>query len=149
MEEATITFWEMLGNGWNWYWFVTKAYAISSSIILMVATTAYILFYSLRLNYHHYLKHGYFVFFCDGTAGAMYDQIESIAKKHNIWLDPEFLPWVHAFVTSVVMCFVIFVLSLIWPITLIIILPLIIIRLIAYRKRRKIVFLQKLEGKND
>lgn len=150
MEDAALTFWQTLGNGWNWYWFVTKNYAISTGIIMMIGTISYVLFSSLKLNYYYYIKHGQVVLFCDVSTEHDYKaRIKKIAKEHNIWFDHEFLPWIQAFIFSIISCVVIFLLALIWPITSITVLPLFIVKLIAYRKRKKIVFLQKLEGKND
>lgn len=150
MEDVALTFWGTIGNGWSWYWTTTKNYAISTGVVMMMITASYIMFCSLRFNYHYYIKHGKFALFCEGDSEPEYKiRINSVAEELNIQSNCIFLPWVQAFIATVIVCVVIFLLSLIWPITSIAILPLVVIRLIAYRKRRRIAFLQKLEGKND
>lgn len=147
-EITSPDFWATLGNGWDWYWMWTKAVAIPGGFLIMFCITIYILAISLRFNYHYYIKHGEFVLYLD-AGDHRNNSIKDIVKQYKIGVDNDLLPWFQALIAIGIQAGLIFILSLVWPIASITILPLALVRLIAYRTRKKTLFLQKLEGTAD
>jgi hypothetical protein len=121
------------------------------AMILMLLCATYIVirhlvYESLKFNYHYYLAHGEFVIVWPGeneqTKAA---RITAIAKANNI-NDITFISWGATIIMSVVIIAVCSFIAVAWPITTFTTLPLLILRLVAYKKRRKITFTQKLKG---
>lgn len=124
-------------------WILPTMMIIGGYIVLR-----HIIWDSLRFNYYHYLKYGEFVLFWGDNDGdpELREQRKGIAKKLKI--DAYFVSWFAALSRSVVV-FIGFVLTAcLWPITFILVMPLGIVRLIGYRKRKKVVFTQKLKGEH-
>ena len=103
---------------------------------------------SLRFNYLHYLEYGEFVI-CWG------DEDGNVTKKENrkeiakqIKCDADFVAWFAALCMTAVCMAIHALIALLWPITVIIVMPMMAVRAIGYRKRKKISFTQKLKGEH-
>lgn len=121
------------------------------AMILMLLCATYIVirhlvYESLKFNYHYYLAHGEFVIIWptdnEQTKTA---RIAAVAKANKI-NDITFISWGATIIMSVVIIAVFSFIAVAWPITTLTTLPLLILRAIAYRKRQKIAFTQKLKG---
>lgn len=146
VEEVATNFWAILDSGWGWYWMITKSYAIPGGLIIMSAIALYIMGASLRLNYHYYIKHGQFVFFTGEGTREYKKKITEVSQEHKISLDDDLLPWIQALIGIGLQAIIVLLFAFIWPLTLITVMPLAVVRLIAFRKRKKTLFVQKLEG---
>ena len=103
---------------------------------------------SLRFQYLHYLEYGQFVLLWgddDGDATKRENRKE-IAKQ--LKCDADFVPWFAALLMSMLCMAVHALIAVFWPITIILVLPLMAVRAIGYRKRKKISFTQKLKGEH-
>jgi len=103
---------------------------------------------SLKFNYHHYLQYGEFVL-CWGDDDNDHEKKErrlKIAKEHKC--EADFVSWFAALLMSAVVLFLFAIIAISWPVTVILVLPLMVVRGIGYRKRKKIEFTQKLKGEH-
>lgn len=121
------------------------------AVILSLCISAYIvirhlMYDSLRFNYHYYLKHGEFVFIwpLDGETKKR-EQIIKIAKDNNIDA-VEFVSWVGTLIMSSGVTAGLLLIAVAWPLTIVTVVPPLVVRGLAYRKRQKISFTQKLKG---
>lgn len=121
------------------------------AMILMLLFATYLIirhlvYESLKFNYHYYLEHGEFVIVwpMDGEQKKA-ERIAAIANANGI-ADITFVSWCGAMTMSLVIAVTFALTAVAWPITAFTTLPLLILRCIAYRKRQKIAFTQKLKG---
>lgn len=140
---ADLGFWI---TSWNVYTFVLDWFFPTMLIIGGFIALRFLIWNSLKFNYYHYLKHGEFVLAWgdDGNEQEKINRRKKIAR--DIKCDPDFVSWFGALLMSVVVLVGHGLIALFWPITIILILPLMAVRAIGYRKRRKIVFVQKING---
>ena len=100
---------------------------------------------SLIFNYHHYLEHGNFVILWgDDSDPKKKDQRITIAKKLKV--EADLVSWCAALGMTVFVLIMVLVGAYAWPVILVFVMPLGIVRLIGRRKRKKIEFTQKLKG---
>lgn len=133
---------------WNIYligldWFFPIMMVIGGYIVLR-----HLMFNSLRFNYRHYLEYGEFVI-CwgdDGNNNEKKDRRLRISKE--IKAEEDFVSWLAALLMSLVVLAIAAAIAYLWPITIVLVMPLMLVRLIGYRKRKKIAFTQKLKGEH-
>lgn len=139
-------FWLSLWHGY----LVILDYALPALMIIGgIIVLRFLIWESLRFNYHHYLQYGEFVILW-GDDGGNHEKAErrkKIAKDLKI-MDDDFTSWMAALVMSLVVFAIHVVTALLWPVTMILVVPLAIVRLIGFRKRKKIAFTQKLKGEH-
>jgi hypothetical protein len=122
-------------------WLFPFLMAVAAYIILR-----HLIWNSLRFNYHHYLECGEFVL-CWGDDGGNHEKKERrLALSKTLDCEEDFVSWFAALTMSLVVIAIHVLIALAWPITVILVFPLATVRLIAYRKRQKIAFKQKLNG---
>ena len=135
-----------------WGWGVIACWVVCGIIAFVVTVIG--LTQSLRFNYHLYITHGQFAFWSVDEGGKTWNQRKEVAEKLKFLTknsepttdtDLLFLAWwpLNLLVLAVWAAFAIG--GLIWPIVLFAGLPFFSIRLIAYRKRKKVVFIDKLK----
>jgi len=136
-------FWSSVWDGYVFGldWLFPLIMVIGAYIVLR-----HLIWNSLRFNYRHYLECGEFVL-CwgdDGNSNEKKERRIKIAKE--IKADEDFVSWFAALIMTVVVLIIHALIALAWPITIVLVMPLALVRLIGYRKRRKIEFKQKLNG---
>ena len=141
-EESPLTF-------TIWAWGVV-AFGILGSIFGILSALM-MLCYSFKLNYHLYIEHGEFAFWFAGDAGAdIRDRRRNIIKTHfKKGSDPDdadMLGWWCCWLIIVLGTVVIAGGALLWPILLVGFAPFFMVRAVAFNKRRKKVFQDKLKG---
>jgi len=106
----------------------------------------HLMYDSLRFNYRYYLEYGEFVILwpMDGEQKKK-DQIQKIIKENNIETS-EFVSWLGALIMGLFVTAILLVVAVAWPLTIVTVVPPLIVRGLAYRKRQKINFTQKLKG---
>ena len=137
------------GSLWDGYligldWLFPFVMAVGAYIVLR-----HLIWNSLRFNYHHYLECGEFVLAWgdDNNNIEKAERRKKIAKQLKI-ADADFTSWFAALCMTVVVLILHALIALLWPITIILVFPLALVRAIGYRKRRKIAFTQKLKGEH-
>ncbi len=138
-------FWTSLWHGYliGLDWIFPFIMVIGTYIVLR-----HLIWNSLRFNYRHYLECGEFVL-CwgdDGNQEKKKDLRLKIAKE--IKCEEDFVSWFAALLMTAVVLVIHALIALAWPITIILVMPLALVRLIGYRKRKKISFTQKLKGEH-
>lgn len=142
---------EIVDAGWTFMGIYLDVLSYSLPLFMLIATyicLRHLIYESLRFNYRHYLKYGEFVLLWgerddpDRTTHR-----KEIAKEMKVTED-DFLPWFSSLAMSVIVFLFLLAVVFLWPITFIIIVPLLIVRGFAYRKRQKISFTQKLKGEH-
>ena len=122
-------------------WLVPMMMVIGSYIVLR-----HLIWNSLKFNYHHYLECGEFLLcWCDDGGKHVKQEIRERLSK-ELKCEKEFVSWFAALLMSAIVLAIHFFIALLWPVTIIFVLPLMIVRGLAYRKRQKIEFTQKLKG---
>lgn len=137
----------MIGNLLENYLYITSHYVIWVFLFLGVLLSLKVMYGSLKFNYHFYIRHGEFCIlgYSEDFVGTQKaNRIETLCKELNI--DRKFVPWINVLLTSLMFCVVFAFCGALWPITTIIALPLISVRILGHKKRLKHVFVEKLEG---
>ena len=136
-------------NAWHGYLFGLDWIFPFMMMIAAYISLRHLIWDSLRFNYHHYLECGEFVLAWgdDGHNIEKKERRKKIAKQIRM-TEPDFAAWFAALAMTAVVFVVCSLIGLAWPITIIFVFPLMIVRAIAYRKRRKIAFSQRLKGEH-
>jgi hypothetical protein len=136
-------------SSWNGYVFGLEWVFPFMMIIAAYISLRHLIWNSLRFNYLHYIAHGEFVLAWgdDGGNVTKKERREKIAKDIKMHED-DFASWFAALCMSLVAIVVCGLIALAWPITIILVFPLMAVRAIGYRKRRKVAFTQKLKGEH-
>lgn len=132
---------------WDGYTFGLSYIFPAFMLLATYVALRHLLWESLRFNYHHYLKYGEFVLLWgdDGGNVTKRENRQELAKELKM-MEDDFASWAASLCMSIFIYAVCAVIAVLWPFTIILVFPLIIVRLIGYRKRKKIVFVQKING---
>lgn len=139
--ENSFSVWQLYLTSLEWV--VPAMMLIAGYIVLR-----HLIWGSLKFNYHHYLQHGEFVLLWgdDGDDHTKKQIRIDLAKELKI--EADFASWFAALAMSLFLLIMWAATAYLWPITCILVIPLMIVRLIGYRKRQKIEFTQKLKGEH-
>lgn len=132
-----------------WAWGVVGVGVVGG--IFGICSAAMLLFYSFKLNYHLYIEHGEFAFwFSSSETQDIKERRRNIIKTHfKNYSDPEdadMLGWWCCWLFMALGTILIAGGAILWPILLVGFAPFFIVRAVAFNKRRKKVFQDKLKG---
>ena len=120
-----------------------------SSAITIVA-----IWHSLRFNYQLYITHGQFAFWTVSESTKDWDRRYEIAKELKYLsknssddVDMTFLAWWPAIIVLLICWAAVAIGGFLWPAVFIAGFPFFVIRTIARKKRKKVVFIDKLKDK--
>lgn len=126
--------------------------------VMCAGLTFVALWHSMRFNYHLYVTHGQFAFWAVEEGSKTWDKRKEIgikikcikenASDSSASADILFLAWWPAILVMLFCWAVAAVAGIVWPLILFAGLPYFVIRTIAYKKRKKVVFVDKLKD-ND
>ena len=103
------------------------------------------LYRSLRFNYYYYLKYGEVVIILsDGNDTDKKDKVKDLAHTLNLY-PWSCLPWIAALFGCILIIFLAGMMSVLWPVALVVVVPMLLVRALGYRKRQKFVFQQCLK----
>ena len=136
-----------------WGWGVIACWVAGGAIAFILSAVG--LIQSLRFNYHLYVTHGQFAFWTVDEGGKTWNQRKEVAEKLKFLTrggkteladtDLMFLAWWPVSLVCLTVWTAFAISGFLWPIVLFAGLPFFTIRLIAYRKRKKVVFVDKLK----
>lgn len=141
-EESSLIFtiwvWGVVGVG-----IVGSVFGILSALLM--------LFYSFKLNYYLYIEHGEFAFwFASNESQDRKERRRGIIKDHfkkgSDHDDADMLGWWCCWLFVVLGTVFLAAGALVWPILIVGFAPFFIVRAIAFNKRRKKIFQDKLKG---
>lgn len=131
-----------------WAWGVMVVGVLAS--IFGIISALLILFYSFKLNYHLYIEHGEFAFwFADESSESKLRRrnvIKDHFKKGSDPDDADMLGWWCCWLFMLLGSAIIAVGALLWPILIVGTAPFFLVRAVAFNKRRKKIFQDKLKG---
>lgn len=139
--EISFSFWQ--GYWYIFDWILPALIVIGGYIILR-----HVIWNSLIFNYHHYLEYGTFVIFWGDDASDSTKREQRITIADKLKIQSDMVSWCAALVMTAAILIMFIITAYLWPIMLIFVAPLIIVRLIGYHKRKKIAFTQKLKGEH-
>lgn len=138
-----------------WCWGVMACWVIGGLIASVLSVIG--LIHSLRFNYHLYITHGQFAFWTVDEGSKTWNQRKQVAEglkflkgdKNSKVNDADlmFLAWWPVNLVCLGLWAVFAIGGFIWPIALFAGLPFFTIRALAYKKRKKVVFIDKLKDK--
>ena len=141
-EESPLTF-------TIWAWGVVGVAVVGS--VFGILSALMMLFYSFKLNYYLYIEHGEFAFwFSSNDSQDRKERRRNIVtahfKKGSDPDDADMLGWWCCWIFMALGTIFIAAGAVLWPILLVGFAPFFIVRTIAFNKRRKKVFQDKLKG---
>ena len=127
--------------------FLAGGFSLLFSVLTMM-------WYSLKINYYLYINHGEFAFWFSGSDYEVQERRREIYQEYcksrfnnvNDPSDADMLGWWCAWLLLILGTIILVIVSLLWPLAVIGFAPAIFVRAIAYKKRKKQVFQDKLKG---
>lgn len=124
------------------FWFLPAVMIVGGYIVLR-----HLIWGSLLFNYHYYLEYGSFVLLWGDGDDIKYKE-RRLKLATELKIEADFASWFAALAMSGFILIMCLLTGYLWPITVIFVVPLALVRLIGYRKRKRINFTQKLKGEH-
>lgn len=139
MNEETVEV-----GWWVVYWGITSGYIMPAMLVLSSLFSLWMIFQSLKFNYYHYIKFGEFVVLIPSKGTEAERDMQMISRETGV--DEDYAAWLFTLLLCSLVTGAGQIASVIWPISLVVILPMTLVWLLARTKRKKAVFVDKLQG---
>lgn len=132
----------------------TATYMLPAFVVVGFLLACYILSVSLRLNYLLFVKHGRLMLVPSSNHGyqGTYTRFSEIVREEGYTLassDGNYYCWLSCVLWALLALGLSAVVCWLWPIVLLLVCPMVAVFLLASKKRKKKVFLEKLRGWHD
>lgn len=126
------------------YWMIATTYISPGFLVLCIGFCLWMIWQSMKFNYHYYIKHGELVIFVPNKGSDTEYHVQQLCKEKEY--DEEYSAWAFTLFLCLIVLIVGQIIAFLWPISIIIFLPMMTVWFLARPKRKRAVFMSKLQG---